>query len=138
MSERHLPVRPNLTQLKHQAKDLLREMKHSRPEARLTEAQFELARSYGVASWPRLVLACRMVDAIWRDDVSVVRALVTKPRFSRLVVSSRRKPCRHLRAPIRRALHDARSPEHHVTRVDGSERVGASETPPSRLGKTVA
>lgn len=78
MSERYLPVRPNLTQLKHQAKDLLREMKHARPEAKLTEAQFELARSYGVATWPRLVLACRMVDAICRDDVDAVRALVTK------------------------------------------------------------
>jgi ankyrin repeat protein len=78
VSERYLPVRPNLTQLKHQAKDLLREMKHARPDAKLAEAQFELARSYGVASWPRLVLACRIVDAIWRDDVRAVRALVTK------------------------------------------------------------
>jgi hypothetical protein len=78
VSERYLPVRPNLTQLKHQAKDLLREMKPARPDAKLTEAQFELARSYGVVSWPRLVLACRMVDAIWRDDVRAVRTLVTK------------------------------------------------------------
>ena len=69
MSDRHLPVRPNLTQLKHRAKDLLRDMKRARPNAKLAEAQFELARSYGIASWPRLVLACRMVDAIWRDDV---------------------------------------------------------------------
>jgi hypothetical protein len=82
MSEGYLPVRPNLIQLKHQAKDLLREMKRARPDAKLAEAQFELARSYGVASWPRLVLACRMVDAIWRDDVKSVRALVTKhPRL---------------------------------------------------------
>ena len=78
MSERSLPVRPNLTQLRHQAKDLLREMKHARPDAKLADAQFELARSYGVASWPRLVLACRIVDAIWRDDATAVRALVTR------------------------------------------------------------
>ena len=78
MSERYLPVRPNLTQLRHQAKDLLREMKHARPDAKLADAQFELARSYGVASWPRLVLACRIVDAIWRDDATAVRALVTR------------------------------------------------------------
>src|SRR5262245_49308476 len=78
MSERHLPVRPSLTQLKHQAKDLLREMKRARPDAKLAEAQFALARSYGVASWPRLALACRIVDAIWRDDVRAVRTLVTK------------------------------------------------------------
>jgi ankyrin repeat protein len=78
VSERYLPVHPNLTQLKHQAKDLLREMKDARPQAKLAEAQFELARSYGVASWPRLVLACRMVDAICRDDVDAVRALVAR------------------------------------------------------------
>src|SRR5579862_8905179 len=53
-------------------------MKHARPDAKLTQAQSELARSYGVATWPRLVLACRMVDAIWSDDVSAVRALVSK------------------------------------------------------------
>src|SRR5262245_37137321 len=78
MSDRYLPVRPNLPKLKHQAKDLLREMKRARPDAKLAEAQFELARSYGVASWPRLALACRMVDAICRDDAEAVRALVTK------------------------------------------------------------
>jgi hypothetical protein len=33
---------------------------------------------YGIPSWPRLVLACRMTDAIWRDDVDAVRALVAK------------------------------------------------------------
>jgi len=53
-------------------------MKHARPDAKLADAQFELARSYGVASWPRLVLACRIVDAIWRDDATAVRALVTR------------------------------------------------------------
>jgi hypothetical protein len=78
VSECYLPVRPNLIQLRHQAKDLLREMKHARPDAQLTQGQSELARSYGVATWPRLVLACRMVDAIWSDDVSAVRALVSK------------------------------------------------------------
>lgn len=78
MSERHLPVHPNLDQLKHQAKDLLRDMKRDRPGAKLADAQFALARNYAVASWPRLVLACRMVDAIWRDDLEGVRDLVTK------------------------------------------------------------
>ena len=31
--DRHFPVRPNLDQLKHQAKDLLRAIKRSDPEA---------------------------------------------------------------------------------------------------------
>ena len=78
MSERYLPVHPNLDQLKHQAKDQLRDMKRAGSDVKLADAQFALARSYGVASWPRLVLACRMVDAIWRDDVQAVCALVEK------------------------------------------------------------
>ena len=74
MPARHVPVRPNLEQLKHQAKDLLRQIRrgepsavadlrdfHVRPiapaQARLADAQLVLARSYGVASWARLVLA---------------------------------------------------------------------------------
>ena len=99
MPERHLPVRPDLEQLRHQAKDLLRALRRGDPEARadlarfhaqppelgsakLADAQLVLARSYGVPSWPRLVHACRLVDAIWRDDLEGVRALVTRhPEF---------------------------------------------------------
>ena len=96
--DRHFPVRPNLEQLKHQAKDLLRAIrggapaalaelrKHhpdkNGPNAKLADAQFVLARSYGLPSWARLVTACRMTDAIWRGDVGVVRELVLKdPRL---------------------------------------------------------
>jgi hypothetical protein len=95
MPDRRLPVRPNLDQLKHQAKDLLRlircgdltaieEFKKYHPEqiaptdARLADAQFVLARSYEAPSWPRLVLACQLIDAIWCDDVETVRELMLK------------------------------------------------------------
>lgn len=95
MADRHLPVRPNLDQLRHQAKDLLRAVRRRdpsaitvlqrhRPElvdlehAKLADAQLALARSYGVTGWPRLVLACRITDAIWRDDVDAVRELVLR------------------------------------------------------------
>jgi hypothetical protein len=83
MPDRHLPVRPNLEQLRRQAKELLGEMhQDGAPTARLAEAQRVLARSYGIASWPRLVQACKLVDAIWRDDQPAVRDLVTKhPRL---------------------------------------------------------
>lgn len=94
MSNRQLPIRPNLTHLKHQAKDFLHAIRQrdtvavaellehcpgtiDPSTARLADAQFALARSYGVASWPRLVLACNLIDAIWRDDVDTVRELVT-------------------------------------------------------------
>jgi ankyrin repeat protein len=93
--DRHFPVRPNLEQLKHQAKDLLRAIrqgdaaavselwKHSPgtmgpTAAKLADAQFVLARSYGLPNWPRLVIACRMTDAIWRGDVEAVRNLILK------------------------------------------------------------
>ena len=47
---RPLPERPNLRHLKDQAKDLLRAGR----AASLTEAQLQIARSYGFASWPKL------------------------------------------------------------------------------------
>ena len=99
MARRHFPVRPNLEQLKHQAKDLLRAFRAGDPEAvadfreyqtksiepasaRLADAQLVLARSYELPSWSRLVTACRMTDAIWRGDVEAVRALVLRdPRL---------------------------------------------------------
>jgi hypothetical protein len=98
-SDRHFPVRPNLEQLRHQAKDLLRAIRRGDPsaiaelrkyqpklaepaEAKLADVQFALARSYGLPSWPRLVTACHMTDAIWRGDVEAVRKLVLKdPRL---------------------------------------------------------
>jgi ankyrin repeat protein len=113
---RHLPVRPNLEQLRHQAKDLLRRIRRRDPEAieefnryhpdgdrlthpppheppssqrseaihniKLTDAQLAIARSYQAPSWPRLVQACKLIDAIWRDDVDTVHQLVVKnPRL---------------------------------------------------------
>lgn len=95
MPERHLPVRPDLEQLKHQAKDLLRQIRAGEPaaiedlktyyprridpaNARLADAQLILARSYQAVSWPRLVLACRLIDAIWQDQIDAVRELITK------------------------------------------------------------
>lgn len=96
---RHVPVRPNLDQLRHQAKDLLRAIQRGDPsaiaefnsyhpkavapaQARLADAQFALARAYRVPSWPRLVQACKLIDAIWRDDVDAVRSLMVKnPRL---------------------------------------------------------
>jgi hypothetical protein len=94
MSVRPLPVRPNLDQLKHQAKDLLRGIHAGDPEAladlkehhpdpkdpsnaKLADAQLVLARSYQASSWTRLVQAVELVEAIWRDDIDAVRNLVT-------------------------------------------------------------
>ena len=92
---RHLPVRPAIDQLRHEAKDLLRQVRRGDPaavadliehhpgrvepgSAKLANAQLALARSYGVASWSRLMLACRVIDAIWLDDADALRALAIK------------------------------------------------------------
>ena len=95
MSDLHIPVRPDLEQLRHQAKDFLRDIHNGDAEAvdkfreyhprqvdpkdaKLADAQLALARRYGVASWPRLKQACDLVDAIWRDDIEAVRSLVNE------------------------------------------------------------
>ncbi|MFN2399429.1 MAG: hypothetical protein ABR543_12445 [Gemmatimonadaceae bacterium] len=95
MPDRHLPVRPDLQQLKHQAKDLLRAIRKGDPsaiaeleryhpdkvdpaDAKLANAQLVLARSYQSPSWPRLVQGCELIDAIWRNDVPAVLSLIVK------------------------------------------------------------
>ena len=95
MSDLHIPVRPDLDQLRNQAKDFLRDIhagesiaveafakyhpeKISSSDAKLADAQLALARRYGIASWPRLKQACDLIDAIWRDDLETVRRMVTK------------------------------------------------------------
>jgi len=95
MSVRRLPVRPDLDQIKRQAKEFLRaihdgdasviaELREHHPDAidppsaKLADAQLVLARSYQASSWTRLVHAVQLADAIWRDDLDTVRTLVTR------------------------------------------------------------
>ncbi len=89
-----LPVRPDLKQIHRQAKELLRALhageahaigqwREHQPEssdpaaAKLADAQLVLARSYQASSWTRLVHAVQLADAIWRDDLNTVHALIT-------------------------------------------------------------
>lgn len=90
---RRLPVRPDLTQLKHQARELLRGAQRGDPdalqlfadwnpevaptEARLAQAQHTVARSYGAQNWTRVVQCCKLIDAIWDDDPDTVRRLIS-------------------------------------------------------------
>jgi hypothetical protein len=95
MPVHQLPVRPDLEQLHRQAKELLRaihagdanaiaELREHHPEsiypsaAKLAHAQLVLARTYGASSWTRLVHAVQLTEAIWRDDLDGVGALVTR------------------------------------------------------------
>lgn len=94
----HLPVHPNLDQLRHQAKDLLREIHSGQAsameefhvlfpdvdakDAKLSQAQHLLARMYGNPSWPRLAMACKMIDAIRANDLETVRTMIeTQPKL---------------------------------------------------------
>ena len=92
MPSRNPPVRPNLDQLKHQAKNLLKAYRAGaaqaaadfaafHPEnvaparAKLADAQLVLARSYHASSWTRLVQCCQLINAIWDDDPDAVERL---------------------------------------------------------------
>jgi hypothetical protein len=89
----HPPVRPNLDQLKHQAKDLLKAYRDGAAQAaadfatfhpdnvapakaNLADAQFVVARRYHASSWTRLVQGCQLINAIWDDDLHAVERLV--------------------------------------------------------------
>jgi len=99
MSDVSLPRSPNLDQLKHQAKDLLRAYRdgnddavrefrqHPRdlsPEgAKLTDAQLILARRYSFDSWPKLrleVAGRQLRRAVWdRNTDAMLQVLDAEP-----------------------------------------------------------
>jgi len=78
-ASRSLPERPNLRHLKDQAKDLL---KAGRAES-ITDAQFQIARLYGFASWPKLKAHVdsleeigKLKQAIDTNDFDLVRTMM--------------------------------------------------------------
>jgi ankyrin repeat protein len=95
---RTLPARPDLDQLKRQAKELRDAFVANRPDAveevqahyrdadrstfALHDAQLVLARAYGFDSWPKLrafvdgVTIRRLRDAVVADDLAAVRAML--------------------------------------------------------------
>ena len=58
-----LPAAPSLEHLRKQAKDLVRERTGGTEPLRLSDAQREVAREYGFASWPRLKAYVERVTA---------------------------------------------------------------------------
>jgi ankyrin repeat protein len=78
---RQLPERPDLRHLKDQAKDLLK----AGQAASLADAQFQVARQYGFASWPRLKAHVESLQtvgqlkhAIDANDLERVKQLMTR------------------------------------------------------------
>jgi uncharacterized protein len=87
MSSRTLPTRPDIDQLRRQAKELYRAADAGDPDARaaisvvspeiaLHTAQLALAREYGLASWPRLHNEVKRLRLIADGDVDGFAALV--------------------------------------------------------------
>jgi hypothetical protein len=89
-----LPARPDLDQLRHQAKDLLHAAQRGDPEAiarihavsdqlMLSAAQLALAREYGFASWARLKLEVERRDILNSRDLSrLTRLLAEHPELA--------------------------------------------------------
>src|SRR6516164_7244245 len=82
-----LPARPDLDQLRHQARELLRAAHRGDIEATarvravsgriiLSSAQLALAREYGFASWARLKLEVERRDILNSRDLSRLIALL--------------------------------------------------------------
>src|ERR1700675_2872157 len=79
--KRPLPDRPNLRHLKDQAKDLLK----TGAAKSLADAQFQIARLYGFASWPKLKAHVesfqeggQLKEAIAANDLDCVKARMTR------------------------------------------------------------
>ena len=89
-----LPARPDLDQLRHQAKDLLRAAQRGDPDAVarigavcdrliLSAAQLALAREYGFASWAKLKLEVERRDILNSRDLSrLARLLAEHPELA--------------------------------------------------------
>jgi uncharacterized protein len=84
-----LPPRPDLEQLRHQARDLLRAAQAGDAtalsrihavsgDAILANAQLAVAREYGFASWARLKIEVRRRDILDRRDVPALLALLAE------------------------------------------------------------
>jgi uncharacterized protein len=85
----HLPARPNLTQLRHQAKDLLHAAQRGEPgplariravsdRVILASAQLAIAREYGFSSWAELKLEVDRRDILNQRDLTRLTALLAE------------------------------------------------------------
>ena len=80
---RSLPDAPNLDWLRKQAKRRLDELRTTHPDAQLSDAQFDIAKEYGFASWralkthiDSLTVDGQLFAAAERGDVDAMRVLL--------------------------------------------------------------
>ena len=78
-----LPDAPNLDWLRKQAKRRLEELRQTSPDAKLADAQFDLAKRYGFASWRALKAHVdsltedgQLFDAARKGDLNRLTALL--------------------------------------------------------------
>jgi ankyrin repeat protein len=92
--QRPLPERPNLRHLKDEAKAL----KRAGHAATLSAAQFQIARLYGFASWPRLKAHVDSLEASFRE-VAELKQAIDGNDLERVKALMTRNPALH-RAPL--------------------------------------
>jgi ankyrin repeat protein len=80
-----LPDAPNLEWLRKQAKRAFDELQKSNPDAKLADAQFDLAKQYGFSSWralkahvDSLTIDGRLFDAAKKGDVGALTTLLDR------------------------------------------------------------
>ena len=110
-----LPDAPNLDWLRKQAKHSLDELRKANPDAKLADAQFHLAKRYGLSSWralkahiDSLSVEGRLFAAAKKGDVAALAALLDEHPEK---LNARNKPYEHT------LLHVAAS-EGHLASVD--------------------
>ena len=124
---RELPANPDLRHLKDQAKDLL---KAGQAES-LDRAQFQIARLYGFASWPKLkahVESLQLVGqlklAIDANDLAEVKRLMMRhPELHRAPLGYGKERAAHVGRRMPRA---SRAPQRDAARhggMDDRERI---------------
>src|SRR6202171_776172 len=88
--KRPLPARPSLRHLKDQAKDLLK----TGAVKSITDAQFQIARLYGFASWPKLKAHVESLE-----EIGQLKQAIDTNDFERVKALMTRNPALH-RAPL--------------------------------------
>src|SRR6266571_4851136 len=83
---RPLPDRPNLRHLKDQAKDLLQ----AGAAESLADAQFQIARLYGFASWPRLKAHVESFE-----EIGQLKQAIDTSHIARVKTMMTRNPALH-------------------------------------------
>lgn len=95
-SPRPLPDRPNLRHLKDQAKNLLK----SGQASSLTEAQFQIARLYGFASWPKLKAHVdALANSVSPEEIGQLKHAIDTNNLAAVKRLMTRNPALH-RAPL--------------------------------------